>query len=314
MKRIFGYDVDLPTFKKYNHDSYTIGFGFYDLAGVERWATDPERVAKFPDRAKEARQIMERIISEITGKDDQKMKNPKTAADYIAALIDIYTETRSQYTALNDSVAKAKEQLERAQEKAKGGDSIAQARLEVARADLREAQDACRPEYWKMMNGYNDRVAKLRSEFNEFLNDLYAADPDRLDPATMSLLNTGILRPSELPRLVERHKDTPVMLRVLGAHAQKMREAEGKHISKDDRKSLYFVIGAAAAATDGSRELQIFDSAVSSAAYGLGQNVDDYTHATRMHSYVTGWMEDFKNQIANLPLTPDGDQTGGDDE
>jgi len=106
-RRIFGYEVETATFNKYNHQNYSIGFGFYDLAGVERWATDPDRIAKFPEAAAEAKQIMERIIAEITGKDMKTMKTPRTAADFIDALNDIYTETRNQYTALNDVVVKA---------------------------------------------------------------------------------------------------------------------------------------------------------------------------------------------------------------
>ena len=227
-RRIFGYDVDSVTFKKYNHQNYTIGFGFYDLAGVERWATDPDRVAKFPEAAAEAKQIMERIIAEITGKDMKTMKTPRTAADFIDALNDIYAETRNQYTALNDGVVKAEKQLERAQEKAKGGDNIAQARLEVARADLREAQDACRNAYWEMMDGYNARVKELRGQLANHLNKHYAASPDKLDAATMQLLGSGICTPDELVSLVERHKNCPTMVRIIGSYADKMIQDRGK--------------------------------------------------------------------------------------
>ena len=114
-RRIFGYEVETSIFKKYNHQNYSIGFGFYDLAGVERWATDPERAAKFPERAAEAKQIMERIIAEITGKDMKTMKTPRTAADFIDALNDIYTATRAAYTEANKKLVNARANMKKAE-------------------------------------------------------------------------------------------------------------------------------------------------------------------------------------------------------
>lgn len=300
-RRIFGYEVDTATFKKYNHQNYSIGFAFCDLVGVERWATDPERAEKFPERAAEAKQIMERIIAEITGKDMKTMKTPRTAADFIDALNDIYTETRNQYTALNDGVVKAEKQLERAQEKAKGGDNIAQARLEVARADLREAQDACRNAYGKMMDGYDARVKELRGQLANHLNKHYAASPDKLDAATMQLLGSGICTPDELVSLVERHKDCPTMVRIIGSYADKMIQDRGK-MRHEDVAALQTVSGYATAAKNGDREMAIFDSAASATQYGLGKN---YDHATRMDSHMGGWFDDFKQNLNNLPVIPE---------
>ena len=300
-RRIFGYEVETATFNKYNHQNYSIGFGFYDLAGVERWATDPDRIAKFPEAAAEAKQIMERIIAEITGKDMKTMKTPRTAADFIDALNDIYTETRNQYTALNDGVVKAEKQLEKAQEKARGGYNIAQARLEVARADLREAQDERRNAYRKMMDGYNARVKELRGQFADHLNKHYAASPDKLDTATMQLLGSGICTPDELVSLVERHKECPTMVRIIGSYADKMIQDRGK-MRQDEVAALQTVRGYATAAKNGDREMAIFDSAVSATQYGLG---NDYNHATRMDSHMSGWFDDFKQNLNNLPVIPE---------
>lgn len=298
--RIFGYEVDFAIFKKYNRQEYSIGFVLEDLSGVEFWATNTEMAKLYPERAAEAKQIMERIIAEITGKDMKTMKTPRTAADFIDALIDIYTETRNQYTALNDGVVKAEKQLERAQEKARGGGNIDQARLEVARADLRDTQDACRTEYWKMMDGYNARVAELRGQLADHLNKHYAASPDKLDTATMQLLGSGICTPDELESLVERHKDCPTMVRIIGSYADKMIQDRG-NMRHEDVAALQTVISYAAAAKNGDREMAIFDSTVSTTKYGLGK---DYNHATRMDNHMSGWFDDFKHQIVNLAVTP----------
>jgi hypothetical protein len=42
--------------------------------------------------------------------------------------------------------------------------------------------------------------------------------------------------------------------------------------------------------------------AVTAANYGLGK---DYDHATRMHGHMSGWFEDFKQNMNNLPVIPD---------
>ena len=76
-------------------------------------------------------------------------------------------------------------------------------------------------------------------------------------------------------------------------------------MGQSEINALQTVRSYAAAAKNGNREMEIFDTAVSTAAYGLGK---DYNHATRMHSHVTDWLDDFKRQITDLPLTPEADE------
>lgn len=296
--------VDNDTYRKYDRMTWDLGDGVsHSIYGVRIYATSADIAENYPELAARAKELYAQIEREIysknDGKEDEVMSNPKTASDFLRELQTIYTETRSQYATLNESVVKAEKQLERAQEKARGGDSIAQARLELARADLREAHDAFRIEYGKMMNNYNARVKELRSQFADHLNKHYAASPDKLDAATMQLLNSGICTAAELVRLVERHADNPTMLRIVASYAK--RKKDDKQISREDRALCSIVQQTAAAAKDGSRELAIFDSAVSAAAYGLGK---DYDHATNMHKRIPGWLDGFTDQIQNLPATP----------
>lgn len=306
---ILGMEVDYNTYREYNFEkTWTIdgdvlkGFTA-TLWTLEHYATE-DHAKDYPIEAANARKILDQIreeIKTITGKEDETMSNPKTASDFLRELQTIYTEIRSRYTTLNESVVKAEKQLERAQEKARGGDSIAQARLEVARADLREAQDACRIEYGKMMNDYNARVKELRGQFADHLNKHYAASPDRLDSSTMQLLGSGICSPDELFSLVERHKDSPTMVRIIGSYADKMIENR-KNMESGQINALQAVRNYAAAAKNGNREMEIFDAAVSTAAYGLGK---DFNHATRMDSHVCEWFTDYADKMDNLPIVPD---------
>ena len=299
--------VDNDTYRKYDRMTWDLGDGVSrSIYGVRIYATSADIAENYPELAARAKELYAQIGKEIysknDGKEDEAMSNPKTASDFLRELQTIYTETRSRYTTLNESVVKAEKQLERAQEKARGGDSIAQARLEVARADLREAQDACRTEYGKMMNDYNARVKELRGQFADHLNKHYAASPDKLDTATMQLLGSGICTPVELARLVDRHQGNPTMLRIVGEYARKLREDNKRNMSHDNQVICSNVANAGFSAKDGGRELAIFDSAVSAANYGLGK---DYDHATRMHSHVGGWFEDFKQSMNNLPVVPE---------
>ena len=305
VRRIFGYEVGTSTFKKYNHQNYTIGFGFYDLAGIERWATDPDRAAEFPEKAAEAKQIMERIIAEITGKDDKNMKTPRTAADFIDALNDIYTATRATYTEANKKLVNARAKMEKAEQDTRDSSKdnrLAEAQYLVAKGEFQMAENEARRGYHDMIDSYDKQVKELRTQFAAHLDEHYAANPDRLDANTMQLLESGICTPVELARLVDRHQGNPTMLRIVGEYARKLREDNRRNMSEANRVICSSVANAGYSAKDGSRELAIFDSAVSAAAYGLGK---DYIHATRMHSHMDGWFDDFKQNLNNLPVIPE---------
>lgn len=304
-RRIFGYEVDTATFKKYNNQNYTIGFCFYDLAGVERWATDPERAAEFPEMAAEAKQIMERIITEIAGKDMKTMNTPRTAADFIDALNEIYTATRATYTEANKKLVEARAKMEKAEVDTRDTSKdhrLAEAQYLVAKGEFQMVENESRRGYYDMIEKYDKQVKELRAQFADHLNKHYAASPDKLDTATMQLLGSGICTPVELARLVDRHQGNPTMLRIVGEYARKMRDDNRRSMSNENQVICSNVANAGLTAKDGSRELAIFDSAVSAAAYGLGK---DYAHATRMHSHMDGWFDDFKQNLNNLPVIPE---------
>lgn len=304
-RRIFGYEVETATFNKYNHQNYSIGFCFYDLAGVERWATDPERIAEFPEKAAEAKQIMERIITEITGKDMKTMKTPRTAADFIDALNEIYTATRAVYTEMNNKLVKARAKMEKAEQDTRDSSKdhrLAEAQYLVAKGELQLAEDEARRGYYDMIASYNNQVKELRDQFAAHLDEHYSASPDKLDTATMQLLGSGICTPVELARLVDRHQGNPTMLRIVGEYARKMREDNRRNMSPDNQVICTNVANAGYSAKDGSRELAIFDSAASATKYGLDKN---YDHATRMDSHMSGWFDDFKQNLNNLPVIPE---------
>lgn len=309
---VLGMEVDYNTYREYNYEkTWTLdgdvvkGFSV-TLWALEHYATE-EHAKDRPIEAANARKILDQIRAEIeviNRKEDENMKDPRTAADFIAALQDIYNESRATYDSLNVNVEKARAKMERARQETQDpskNTQIAQAKYSIAKGEFQIAEDEARNGYRKMEEGHNAKVKELREQFAAYLADHYSATPDQLDGATMQLLNSGICTPYDLSKLIDRHKDNPTMLRIVGNYARNMREEKKKTLTREEWNICASVAAAAHAAKDGSRELALFDSAVSSAAYGLGK---DYGHATRMHSHVTGWLDDFKNRITNLPLTP----------
>lgn len=299
---ILGFEVDASTYRKYNRQDYRVGFGFHGLRGVELWATDPDYVKRYPEEAAKAKKIMEKIIAGITGKDVNNMSTPKTAADFIAALNEIYAESRATYDALHGKVEAAKARMDNAYEEMRDpackNRELAEAKYDVAKSEYKMLDFDRYGEYQNMEADYKSKVKNLREKFSSFLDEHYAASPDKLDTDTMQLLNSGICTADELARLVDQHSDNPTMIRIIGSHAKKMNDGT---LSYADRAVCATVQNAAIAAADGRREMAIFDSAVSTTDRGLGKN---YEVASKMHKHIPSWLEDFGNQIQNLPVTP----------
>lgn len=305
---ILGMEVDYNTYREYMYErEYRIDGDILkdilcSIGTLERYATE-EHAREYPIEAAAAHmildQIREEIIATMNRKEEQNMKELKTSADFIAALSDIYCDSRKAYEALQERSDKAKTKMEAAEMEMKSPDcqdrSMAEALFNVAKAEYQLAESTRIREYREMHSGHGIKVAELREKFNDFLSELYSANPDSLDTATMQLLEYGIVKASDMVRLAERHKANPTMLRILGEHARKMRDS--RKISYEDRDQLAVVIQKALAAADGSREQAIFDSAVNSMEYGLG---NDYKHASRMHAYVVGWLDNFREQMETV--------------
>ena len=297
---IFNHEVDRATYEKYNHNEYSFGGVFHNLLAVEVWATSRELAEEYPEAAAEAREIKEQINEEITGKEAKKMREVNTAVDFLGALNDIYAESRAAHAEMYDKLESARERMNEAQAAMRdpGKDRrVEEARYLVAKADFREMEDIIRIEHGKMMGAHDLKVNELRERLLEHLGDYYASSPDRLDANTMQLLNSGICTPSDLARLIDRHEGNPTMQRIVGEYARNLRKNNRQKMSNDDQVICSNVANAGDRVKDGSRELSIFDSAVSAMERGLQK---DRTIADRMDKHIAGWMETFHNQMAEL--------------
>ena len=302
---ILGMEVDYNTYREYSYEKkWTIdgdvlkGFTA-TLWSLERYATE-EHAKDCPIEAANARKILDQIreeIKTITGKDDKAMSNPKTASDFLRELQTIYTESRAAFDAMQKKMDAAKVKLDLAYEELRdpacANRQLAEARYSVAKGEYQLAEDEHRHDHSYMMQEHQKKVAELRGQLSAYLDEHYAANPDKIDAATMQLLNSGICTASDLARLAERYTDNPTMLRIVGSHAANKMQ-EDKHLSREDRVTCAVVKNKASSA-DGGNEMSLFEEAVSVANYGLGK---DYAHATFMHNtIVTDALEGYRQRL-----------------
>ena len=97
------------------------------------------------------------------------------------------------------------------------------ARAARAEADYLEAQK----KYETVKRGLHEKssqMAAIRKDFVAAVNDHFAADPSKLDKETLALLDSGILKPHEYERLMDRaEKDgNYTTMRIIASKAAEM--------------------------------------------------------------------------------------------
>lgn len=306
---VLGMEVDYNTYREYNYEkTWTIDGDVLKglsctLWLLESYATD-EHAKKHPIEAANARKILDQIREEISTainrKDDKAMNKQRTTADFIGALADVYNGSRNEYGEAEKKLNAAKAVMDQAEKSMKAkGTELAAAEFSVAKGQYVIAQDEFRKTIRDIQVKHDREVTDLRSQFADHLDDHYSASPEKLDNDTLTLLNSGICTAAELAKLATRHANNPTMLRIVASHANKMKDRRSQ--SKKDYDLCAAVAVMAQTVKDGSRELAIFDSAASAAVRGIQT---DAHAAARMHNYITGWLDDYKSKVENLPNVP----------
>lgn len=83
------------------------------------------------------------------------------------------------------------------------GDYQTQAKNARVKADLAEAVAARRQMRFNLPNKTESALSALRKEYAQEVEQRFAADPAKLDMATLELLKSGIMRPAEYRRLFD---------------------------------------------------------------------------------------------------------------
>lgn len=139
-------------------------------------------------------------------------------------------------------------------------DSATIAKYARIEADYQESKT----EYEKLrreMRDYKiDGFKSIRQELEKAVSEAFAVNPEHLDSATVELLKSGIMKPEEYGRLMNKAMadNNPTMVRLIAKYASDRAEAEAKN--DPDKARAFRVISHNGKNMNGNAYLQAFDS------------------------------------------------------
>lgn len=130
-----------------------------------------------------------------------------------------------------------------------------------AHADLIDAKEALRRAQ-TAFTGHNKEFADIRKELVAAVNEEYSANPDMLDASTLELLKSGILKPSEYTRLMNKAQaeNNYTMARMISKYAGDAAAERGnKYGQNDEQARTLRAISYTANRMNGNEYIQNFD-------------------------------------------------------
>lgn len=131
-----------------------------------------------------------------------------------------------------------------------------------------------------------DKITEIRAELQRLIEADLSANPDHLDNNTMELLKSGILKPEEYARLLDRFSDNPTMIRMIGRYADEC--AKNSQLPIADRNAYHAAAHAARNANYGDR-LEAMDSL----AYAYSRCINNPALISRWDELTSTVMETF---------------------
>lgn len=147
------------------------------------------------------------------------MSNFRKYAERVDALA---KETRETLHKANDELARAEDARKRTPS---NGGTTPEYKAKAARAEAWYQEANAKLNYVKaaLRARVDQQIKIIRGELEHEVDDAFSANPEAVDPATMTLLESGILRPAEYGRLLDKAiaESNPTMGRLIGAAAEK---------------------------------------------------------------------------------------------
>lgn len=143
-------------------------------------------------------------------------KHANKINEYAKSVFGEYAAAEAKYNA-------AKQKYKSARRPEKNTDYAAIASYARIEADYKEAQ----AEYDSIKAALHNKPSEfnaLRREFEAAVNNEYAAKPEAMDLATITLMDSGILKPNEYLNLLDKAEKAGnyTMMRMIGAKAEEM--------------------------------------------------------------------------------------------
>ncbi|MBD5515232.1 MAG: hypothetical protein HDR06_11495 [Lachnospiraceae bacterium] len=231
-KLVCGMVVDEDIYDKYNWDKqtgmrrkYTLGGQERSLDIVEFYSTAENCKVFYPEMVADAKKIAAQIQKEIreyyAAKDGRKeyvaMKHD-TFGEYLADLQEIHAKVAPERTALKEKMDLAKKRWEENQREFKNDEHF----LAREKVKFLDAQEEYKNSVKELQRRTQEEIQAVQAEYEKHVTDFYTANGNRLDDATVRLLNSGIkLTDAEIKDMVNQNKSNPTMLRLISDHCDK---------------------------------------------------------------------------------------------
>ena len=236
-KAICGVVVDEEYFKEFMKRSFNVLDKNIKANVVEIYATSRDYAENAPEYTEAAQKVREQIRAEIQayyaakdGRKEYKAMKHQNFGGYLGDLKELFLQASKEREVLKQKFDKAGETWKREEVETRGNE------YEHTRAhmDFLEAEETYKNGVLELEKKYKKAVEDVRAEFESHVDDFYAPNGNRIDAATVSLLNSGIkLNASELDKLLVQFCDNPTMLRVLGDYSYK------NGLNKESRAAAY---------------------------------------------------------------------------
>lgn len=224
-KMICGVVVDEEFYKEFMKRSFTVFDKNVKANIVEIYATSKDFAENAPEIAEAAQKVREQIRAEIEafyaardGRKEYKAMKHQNFGGYLEDLKQLFLQASKERESLKEKFMKAGEVWERERVETRNSE------YDYARAKMTylEAEKAYKNGVAELAKKYKKAVDDVRAEFENHLNDFYLPNGNRIDAATVALLNSGIkLKANELDQMLVQFSNNPTMLRILGDYSSK---------------------------------------------------------------------------------------------
>ena len=196
-----------------------------------------------------------------------------------------FRTARSEYAAVYDELAKAKENASAA-----GLDAV---KKQIATLQLQEAENKMRTETERIWSVFDAKAAELRSALEKEVQTSNLADPSAIDSNAVELMKTGVLTVDDYFGFADRYDGNPTMLKLIGHYAKEAAD------SADDRKNkVALTVLAQDCAKGTGKTLKAWDSMMTAANYCSGRGGSGNRRPTPGVTLSMGeWWEQLSGEI-----------------
>lgn len=196
-----------------------------------------------------------------------------------------FRTARSEYAAVYDELAKAKENASAA-----GLDAV---KKQIATLQLQEAEKKMRQETGRIWSVFDAKAAELRSALEKEVQTSNLADPSAIDSNAVELMKTGVLTVDDYFGFADRYDGNPTMLKLIGHYAKEAADSAG-----DRKDKVALTVLAQDCAKGAGPTLKAWDSMMTAANYCSGRGGSGNRRPTPGVTLSMGeWWEQLSGEI-----------------